>query len=165
MSTRDTFTDTGTVNYGYDQYGKLTTVTRGTTIYGLTYDAWNRPLETKVGTVALSTNEYDTATRLLKKVTYANGFEVRYVYDELDLVTEIYEKYSNTEALAYEFQYNNEGDLYTLRNRKTSRVSFFEYDHAGRCMACTERTFAVSGGQVVLGSVVSGYRYEYDVQV
>ena len=154
--------DTGTVNYGYDQYGKLITVTRGTTVYGLTYDVWNRPLETKVGTTALSTNVYDEDTRLLQKVTYANGFEVRYVYDELDRVTEIYEKCSNTEALAYEFQYNNEGDLYALRNWKTSRVSFFEYDHAGRCMACTERTFTVSGGQVVLGSVVSGYKYEYD---
>ena len=157
-----TSTDTGTVSYGYDQYGKLTTVTRGTTIYGLTYDAWNRPLETKVGTTALSANEYDTTTRLLKKVTYANGFEVRYVYDELDRVTEIYEKYSNTEALAYEFQYNNEGDLYALRNRKTGRVSFFEYDHAGRCMACTEYAFTVVNDQVTLGSKLSGYMYEYD---
>ena len=137
-------------------------MTRGTTVYGLTYDAWNRPLETKVGNVALSTNEYDTTTRLLKKVTYANGFEVRYVYDELDRVTEIYEKYSNTEALAYEFQYNNEGDLYALRNWKTSRVSFFEYDHAGRCMACTEYAFTVVNDLVTLGSKLSGYMYEYD---
>jgi YD repeat-containing protein len=67
-----------------------------------------------------------------------------------------------TKTLAYEFLYNKKGDLYALRNRKTNRVSFFEYDYAGRCMACTERTFTVSGGQVVLGSVVSGYQYEYD---
>ena len=69
---------------------------------------------------------------------------------------------SATGALAYEFQYNNEGDLYALRNRKTNRVSFFEYDHAGRCMACTEYAFTVVNDQVTLGSKLSGYRYEYD---
>ena len=29
-------------------------------------------------------------------------------------------------------------------------------------MACTERAFTVSGGQVTLGAVLSGYTYEYD---
>ena len=29
-------------------------------------------------------------------------------------------------------------------------------------MACTERAFTVSGGQVTLGAVLSGYKYEYD---
>ena len=156
-----TSADTGTVNYGYDQYGKLTTVTRGTTVYGLTYDAWNRPVSTKVGTTALATNAYDAYKRL-STVTYANGFAVRYVCDELDRVTEIYETYSNAETLAYEFQYNNEGDLYALRNRKTNRVSFFEYDHAGRCMASKEYEFTASGNGIILGNKLSGYRYEYD---
>lgn len=67
-----------------------------------------------------------------------------------------------TKTLAYEFLYNNEGDLYALRNRKTNRVSFFEYDHAGRCMACTEYAFTVVNDQVTLGSKLSGYMYEYD---
>ena len=108
-----------------------------------------------------NTNGYDAYKRL-STVTYANGFQVRYEYDKLDRVTKIYEKHNNTESLAYEFLYNNEGDLYAVRNRKTSRASLFEYDHAGRCMACTERAFTVSGGQVTLGAVLSGYRYEYD---
>ena len=80
--------DTGTVSYGYDQYGKLTSITRGSTVYGMTYDDWNRPEETKVGNVALSTNGYDAYKRL-STVTYANGFQVRYEYDKLDRVTRI----------------------------------------------------------------------------
>ena len=119
-------------------------------------------MSTKVGTTALSTNAYDSNKRL-STVTYANGFRVRYEYDILDRVTKIYEKQGTAnETLAYEFLYNNEGDLFAVRNRKTSRVNLFEYDHAGRCMASTERTFSVSNGQVVLGTVVSGYKYEYD---
>ena len=42
----------GVVTYGYDTYGKLTSITCGNTVYTLTYDTWNRPLETKVGTTA-----------------------------------------------------------------------------------------------------------------
>ena len=155
--------DTGTVSYGYEQYGKLTTITRGTTVYGMTYDGWNRPVSTKVGSTALSTNEYDTETRLLDRVTYANGFAVRYEYDKLDRVTKIHEKQgAATEVLAYEFLYNNEGDLYALRNWKTNRVSFFEYDHAGRCMASKEYEFTAAGNGITLGNQLSGYRYEYD---
>ena len=158
-----TSTDTGTVNYGYDQYGKLTSVTRGSTVYGMTYDDWNRPEETKVGATALSTNAYDAYKRL-STVTYANGFAVRYVYDKLDRVTKIYEKQGTADEIpAYEFQYNNEGDLYALRNRKTGRVSFFEYDHAGRCMASKEYEFTAAGDGITLGNQLSGYRYEYDV--
>ncbi len=42
----------GVVTYGYDTYGKLTKIKRGSTEYNLTYNTWNRPLETKVGTTA-----------------------------------------------------------------------------------------------------------------
>ena len=158
-----TSTDTGTVTYTYDNtHTKLTGVTRDTTTYGLTYDGWNRPLETKVGNVPLSANEYDPETRLLKKVTYGNSFQTRYEYDDLDRVTKIYETFNGTETLCYEFLYNNEGDMYALRNYRTGRVSFFDYDHAGRCMACREFAFTLNDGQVTLGAQLSGYGYQYD---
>ena len=56
-----------------------------------------------------------------------------------------------------------EGDLYEIRNYRTGRASFFEYDHAGRCMASTERAFTVSNGVIHYGAALSSYRYEYDV--
>jgi RHS repeat-associated protein len=153
----------GTVVYGYDAYGKLETITRGTTVYTIEYDStWKLQTKTKVGSVALSENEYDTYKRLWK-VTYANGFSARYEYDNLDRVNKIYQTENNTEELTYELIYNGEGDLYELRNYRTNRASFFEYDHAGRCMASKERSFTVTNGVLSYGSTeLSAYGYQYD---
>ena len=167
---------TGTVNYTYDTYGKLTTISRGTTSYNFTYDAWGRIVDTKVGAVTLSTNEYgtnldpdegDVNFGQLMSVTYGNGFVTEYSYDSLDRVSTISQRLTaNGSALpAYSFTYNNEGDLYALYNYKTDRVTFFEYDHAGRCMASTEKSFTHTGGSFAvtsLGAVVSACDYEYD---
>ncbi len=152
----------GVVTYGYDSYGKLETITRGSTIYSLTYDDWNRPEETKVGTVTLSTNTYDDDFRL-ETVTYANGFSARYEYDDLDRVEKIYQtEGNNAEELTYEMIYNGEGDLYEIRNYRTGRASFFDYDHAGRCMASKERAFTVTNGVITYGAILSSYGYQYD---
>jgi len=91
----------GVVEYGYDAYGKLKTITRGNTVYTLEYDdTWNLQTKTKVGSVALSENEYDVYRRL-HTVTYANGFSARYEYDNLDRVSQIYQTENNTEKLNY----------------------------------------------------------------
>ena len=67
-------------------------------------------------------------------------------------------------ASALEFIYNGEGDLYELRNYKTHRAAFFEYDHAGRCMASKEKSFTGEpGDELAYGASVSGYKYEYDL--
>jgi RHS repeat-associated protein len=95
-------------------------------------------------------------------VTYANGFSARYVYDDLDRVRGIYQTENNTESFVYSFIYNGEGDLYELRNYRTHRASFFEYDHAGRCMASKERAFTVTNGRITYGTNLSSYGYQYD---
>ena len=164
----------GVVRYGYDTYGKLESIELGTydngnnwvlhNRYSLIYDAWNRPVQTKVGTTALSTNTYDDDFRL-ETVTYANGLSVHYVYDKLGRVEKIYQTENNTESRVYEMIYNGEGDLYELRNYRTNRASFFEYDHAGRCMASKERGMDVddnTGELIGYGAIVSSYKYEYD---
>ena len=98
-------------------------------------------------------------------MTYANGFSARYVYDDLDRVSKIYQTENNTESLAYEMIYNNDGDLYEIRNYRTNRASFFEYDHAGRCMESLERSFTYNNDYTVqsYGTVISSYAYQYDV--
>ena len=159
-----TSTDIGTVYYDYDDYGTLTRISRGATDYTVTYDnTWKQLIDTKVGDITLSTNAYDSHNRL-SSVTYGNGFRMRYTYDELDRVTEIYLR-ANTEAqeqLAYAFIYNSEGDLYEVRNHLTWRASFFEYDHAGRCMTSKEREFSTSNSVITYGAILSSYAYQYD---
>lgn len=85
-----------------------------------------------MGSATLSTNAYDAYARLSSGV-YGNGYRVRYVYDSLDRVKEIYQRATAAaaETLAYAFVYNSEGDLYELRNHRVLRSTFFEYDHAG----------------------------------
>ncbi len=156
-----TGSSTATVSYGYDTYGKLTGITRAGTVYSFTYDQWGRVVDTKVGNMTLSTNAYDQYGKL-SSVTYGNGFVTEYVYDSLDRVDEIRQGTAGNTALTYKFVYNGDGDLYELRNYKTLRSTFFEYDHAGRCMASTEKSFTVSGNAVTYTGTVSGYRYEYD---
>ena len=151
-----------TVQYGYDSYGKLTGISRGNTVYNFTYDQWGNVVDTKVGNTTLSTNVYDQYGRL-ESVIYGNGFVTEYVYDSLDRTKEIWQGTANNTALTYKFVYNGEGDLYELRNYDTGRSTFFEYDHAGRCMASTEKSFEVNTDDTITYlDTISGYRYEYD---
>lgn len=155
--------NTATVNYSYDQYGKLTSIQRGTTSYNFTYDAWGRVTRTKVGTMTLSQNTYDAYGRL-SSVNCGNGLITSYVYDSLDRTSKIYQRNTiiGQGTLSYEFIYNGEGDLYELRNYKTNRATFFEYDHSGRCMASTEKSFTVTNDVISYTGTLSSYRYEYD---
>ena len=161
MGTNDN-PSSATVQYGYDSYGKLTGISRGNTVYNFTYDQWGNVVDTKVGNTTLSTNVYDQYGRL-ESVIYGNGFVTEYVYDSLDRTEEIWQGTANNTALTYKFVYNGEGDLYELRNYKTDRSTFFEYDHAGRCMASTEKSFTEnSDGTVTYTGTLSSYSYEYD---
>ena len=154
---------TGTVAYGYDAYGKLTSVTRGSTVYGLVYDSWNRVKQTKVGSTALVTNTYDAYDRL-DTVTYANAFSVKYEYDGLDRVSAIKIKKAGESSytLAFRYLYNGDGTLYERRDYQTLRAATFEYDHEGRCVKATERSFTDQGDYIQYGAVRYWYKYEYD---
>ena len=152
---------TGTVNYGYDSYGRLNRISRASTDYNFTYDEWGRTVSTKVGNVALSTNFYDEYSRL-SRVVYGNGSVVYYFYDSLDRVSGINKGDATKSWLAYDFIYDGEGNLYELRNYETHRSTFFEYDHAGKCMASTEKSFTGNADIVEYTGTVSGYRYFYD---
>ena len=102
-----TGTGVGTVSYGYDSYGRLNSITRGSTAYNFTYDEWGRTVSTKVGDTALSTNVYDEYNRLIR-VQYANGSVIYYFYDSLDRVSAI-NKGNATRGKA-----NNETRLFIL---------------------------------------------------
>ena len=156
-----TGTGVGTVSYGYDSYGRLNSITRGSTAYNFTYDEWGRTVSTKVGDTALSTNVYDEYNRLIR-VQYANGSVIYYFYDSLDRVSDIAKGDATKSWMAYGFVYDGEGNLYELRNYETDRATFFEYDHAGRCMASTEKSFTESGSSVTYGATAAAYRYKYD---
>ena len=85
-----------------------------------------------------------------------------YYYDSLDRVSFIAKGTPTMARVSYKFIYDGEGNLYELRNYDTKRSTFFEYDHAGKCMACVEKSFTGNADIVEYTGTVSGYRYSYD---
>ena len=128
-----------------------------TTEYTLTYDEFGRSLATVAGSAwrgtstTLSTNAYDEYGKL-DRTTYGNGFVVSYVYDSLDRVIAV--KFNDT--VAYRYTYNGEGDLYSAQDVALGYTIYYEYDHAGRCMASTTKSDST-------GAVLASYSYEYDL--
>ena len=128
-----------------------------TTEYTLTYDEFGRSLATVAGSAwrgtstTLSTNAYDDYGKL-DRTTYGNGFVVSYVYDSLDRVIAV--KFNDT--VAYRYTYNGEGDLYSAQDVALGYTIYYEYDHAGRCMASTTKSDST-------GAVLASYSYEYDL--
>ena len=142
------------VIYGYDAKDRLEGIkhsSNGAYKYSFGYDAWNRTTTTKAGTATLSTNQYNATTGLLESVTYGNNFKINYVYDNLDRLTQV--KLGNT--LRYEYVYDGEGNLYSERDVNQGHTIYYEYDHAGRCMAATKKN-------TTNGTRQASYKYDYD---
>ncbi|MCL2672299.1 MAG: hypothetical protein FWF10_09745, partial [Clostridiales bacterium] len=152
------------IDYGYED-DQLKTITRDGQVYTLNYDNWGRSTSTQVGSQTLATSTYFTLTEtcsrcngthpgLLKSVKYGSPanplLTVSYEYDNLDRPIEVY--YGAN--LRYSYVYDGEGNLYSQTlHGANPRTTYFEYDHAGRCMASTTK----SGG-----ITLSSYKYEYD---
>lgn len=122
-------------NFGYSNFGNLTNFSITT------------PASTKL---TLMTNSYDNEKGLQTRRTYSNGLTVRYTYDDYDNVTQV--KYGS--YATYNYTYDKEGNLYSASDSLLGRTTYYEYDHAGRCMASITKNTA--------GEVLSAYRYQYD---
>lgn len=96
--------------------------------YNLSYNTYGQLTQTKIGSRVLSTNEYDPYTRLLSKVTYGNGYEREYLYDDKDRL--IGEKDSN--GILYKNYYGDDGKLYEHIDNKTQRRDYYNYDEKER---------------------------------
>lgn len=152
------------VAFGYQTNGQVNQISRGNQNYNYEYDVWGRIISVAVGENVVSVNTYDEAGRL-STVQYGNGFTVKYTYDKLDRVqkTQFKTNASSQYEDATENIFNGEGNLYEERNYLTNKATFFEYDHAGRCMATKARPFTPSGNTISYGPVESSYFYQYDV--
>ncbi len=151
------------ITYSYTTNGEIQSISRGGTSYNYSYDVWGRSLGLAVGEFSLSTNVFNSAG-LLSEVEYGNGFAVKYSYDNLDRLIAVQQKLpgSTSYAIAYEYVYNGDGELYEERNYLNNRALFREYDHSGRCIASIEKTFTGSSNSLTYGTVVSTYLYHYD---
>ena len=127
--------------YSYDaDTGLLTEVKHNTTsdatsdvVYHFTYDNQGRQEEVKVGTASLSVNTYNTGYinyGTLQKVTYGNGGEVRYQYDNFNRVTGI--AFDSDSYSRYYYEYNANGQVACVTDNDLNRIQESEYDLANR---------------------------------
>ena len=84
--------------------------------------------------MSLASYTYNANNGKLNTLTYGNGHSVRYVYDELDRVKEIWYNTSNSsaETLAYAYTYDADGNLHKFTDYVGSQITWYKYDHNGR---------------------------------
>ena len=100
--------------------------------YVLNYDSRGRRTTTQVGQGinlrTLSTNTWNSRD-LLTKMTYGNGGQVNYAYDNLDRVTKVW---NADAAKGVEYSYDGEGRLALTRDYLQDQQTRYTYDMAGR---------------------------------
>ena len=130
------------IEYTYNDANLLEELRTQTTIYQFSYDCFGKQESISVGNssnpiVSYVYNEYNGK---LKEIHYANGFVVKYTYDELENVSEV--RYttegSQTDTLAYVYAYDAYGQLYRFDNKLTGTSIIYRYDTNRRLVGYVE---------------------------
>lgn len=141
--------------------GMLTSVIRGGYIsgnstkqeqtYSMGYDGFGNMTSISVGDRTLASYSYGNRNGNLASMTYGNGAEVRYEYDNLDRVTA---EYWN-DTLKYQYFYNAEGALVKKLDVGTGKAVNYEYDSLGRL---------IHSQQLENGTVIQRTEHIYDTE-
>ena len=73
------------------------------------------------------------------KITYGNGYVGEYVYNDLELLTEIwYTKGTEAKTLAYSYEYTADGQIYKYTDHANGKCTVFKYDTNNRLVSYVE---------------------------
>lgn len=140
------------VTYQYNAQNLLSSITTASTTYTFTYDEYGNTDTISAGTYDLADYSYNSYNGKLNKITYGNGLVVRYVYDELDNVKEIWHKNgSSAEVKAYAYSYTTFGQLARFDNLLSGKSTLYKYDTSGRLVGQIE--FDTSSAVIELGQL------------
>ena len=121
------------VLYGYDSANYLNQITTQSTNYTLEYDDFGNALEVRTGNNTLADYEYYPNNGKLKKINYGNGFSEEYVYNTLEMLSEVWYTYDDgTRVCAYEYEYTSCGQLYKIVDNLLGKTIIYSYDSMGR---------------------------------
>lgn len=120
------------VEYGYNDRNMLESITTESTTYNFVYDVFGNTDSISVGSRELASYEYNSYNGKLHAIHYGNGFSVRYVYNKLDDITEVWYNNNGSETKAYEYTYTAYGQLYRYDNLLTGKSIIYKYDTAGK---------------------------------
>lgn len=128
------------VEYGYDSANRLESIKTDSTKYSLLYDTFGNSSGVNIGDRSLATYEYYPNNGKIKKINYGNGFSEEYVYDILELLSEIWYTYDDgTSEKAYSYEYNHNGTLAKITDHRVNKKTKFEYDNRGRLILVKEK--------------------------
>ena len=166
--TRVLYGNNDEINYTYDSYDRIKTVTKSNDLYTNYYDNLGRL------TKLTSNNDvykytYDFASRLSSFIS--NDYETNYSYDEENNVTNKSEKLNNYNY-SYSYSYNTESAITQLTINNTSFN--YSYDNLGRLISnninnhCNMNYEYITHGNktsLIVSKVIDGndtYEYSYD---
>ena len=149
-------TNAENVSYTYNSHNLLSTISTASTTYTFEYDAFGNSTEIGVGNNALASYEYNDYNGKLIKTTYGNDFVIEYVYNHLELLSELWYTVNGIRYKAFEYEYTSDGKLYkyidntecvnctagvdTASHVCKSKVTVYKYDDNDRLVSFTEYT-------------------------
>ena len=104
----------------------------GGVLLSYTYDAFGNSSSVNVGSTTLASYEYNTNNGKLKKINYGNGFSVEYVYNRLEMLSEIWYTDNGVRTLAYSYEYTDDGQVYKFTDNVLGKAMVYKYDTVGK---------------------------------
>ena len=99
----------------------------------IAYDTFGNTKEIKAGTNKLVSYDYNAGNGKLNTLTYGNGLKVKYVYDELDRISEICHNNNNGGYdTAYSYEYDSYGKLFSVTDHISDETTVFSYGANGK---------------------------------
>ncbi len=134
-----TITNAERINYTYNANNLLSTVSTAGTTYSFTYDAFGNVSGVNSTRGNILSYTYNENNGKLQKVTYSSGFSEEYVYNDLELLKEIwYNNTNGTRALAYSYEYTAHGQVSKLTDHQSGRAYQYQYNNDMRLVKLTE---------------------------
>ena len=119
------------VIYTYNAEKLLDTITTRSTQYRFEYDPFGNTDSIAVGNNQIASYDYNQHNGKMTAIHYANGHSIRYVYNELENVSEVWyaDNDPGTEDIQlYAYSYTAYGQVYRFDNLLTNQSIIYEYD-------------------------------------
>lgn len=164
----DSVTDENYAMYFYNESNQLSRIHSNGVLYNFSYGDFGNATQVGINynTIIISYEYYENNGNI-KKTTYANGSVVNYVYNNLDLLSEIWytEIDEENSSPAYAYKYDKLGRLLTVTdhtlNTAAPAITEYQYDEMGNVRAIYRYT-NVSDGDISAPVYDSFTKYSYN---
>ena len=131
-------TNSNNIDYTYNSANLLQSIRTGSTEYKFFYDGFGNTDSVTIGGNEIVNYEYNPYNGKLHTINYANGFSVKYVYDELDNIKEVWYNDNGVETKAFEYYYTAYGQMSRFDNLLTGKSIAYKYDSDNRMTSYVE---------------------------